>query len=163
MENQFFTRPNWDNYFLQMLPAIAARATCDRGRSGCVITKDNRILSTGYVGAPPGMGHCDQDGHLMWKTIDDQGVESEHCVRTVHAEANAIYQSAKFGLSLQGATLYCKMEPCYNCAMAILSVGIKRVVCQKHYHKAERTREYFAKAGVELVVIEETLETYANM
>lgn len=157
-----FIRPNWDEYFLNLLPMVAARATCDRGRSGCVITKNNRVLTTGYVGAPPKMDECDSVGHLMWTTIDDQNRESQHCVRTVHAEANAIYQAAKFGISLEGSTLYCKMEPCYNCAMAILSVGIKKVVCQKKYQKAERTREYFKKAGIELVVIEDEVEDYTN-
>jgi dCMP deaminase len=161
MENKNpHVRPSWDEYFLQMLPVVATRATCDRGRSGSVIVREKRIICTGYVGAPPGQAHCDEAGHLMWKTIDDQGVESDHCVRTVHAEANAIYQAARFGLPLKDATLYCHMEPCYNCAMAIISAGIKRVVCDKRYHKAERTRKYFNDAGVELVVLHDEVENY---
>ena len=158
-----FTRPDWDEYFLKIMEAVALRATCDRGRSGSVITTaDHHILTTGYVGAPPKMEDCDEVGHLMWKVIDNNGRESEHCVRTLHAEMNAILQAAKEGIPLEGATLYCNMEPCYNCGMAIVRVGIKRVVCNMRYQKSERTREYFKKAGIELVVMEDKLADYMN-
>lgn len=159
-----YVRPIWDEYYLDMLGKVAARATCDRGRSGCIITTpDHHVLTTGYVGAPPGMEHCDDVGHLLWTTIDDKKVKSEHCVRTLHAEMNAILQAALEGIPLEGATLYCNMEPCYNCAMAIVRIKIKRVICKKRYHKAERTREYFEKAGIELVVLKDEMEAYENM
>ena len=93
------SRPSWDEYFLGLLPALARRATCSRGRSACVIVKNNRILCTGYVGAPPGQSHCDEVGHLIWQVTDEKGNLTEHCVRTVHAEANAIYQAARFGIA----------------------------------------------------------------
>jgi len=100
-------RKSWDTYFLDMLPAIGARATCDRGKAACVITnKDHQILSTGYVGAPSGLPHCDDVGHLIEKTKHlGSAVLTEHCVRTIHAEQNAIVSAAKNGVSTNGATL----------------------------------------------------------
>lgn len=158
-----YRRLSWDEYFVQVARTVAKRATCDRGRSGCVIVKDKRILTTGYVGSPPRLPHCDEAGHLMNDVIDEDGKISKHCVRTVHAEQNAICQAAKFGISLEGATLYCKMEPCYVCAKMIIGVGIKRVVCEKMYHKSELTRKVFKEAGVEMEVLKNTLERYKNM
>lgn len=156
-------RPTWDEYFINLCQAVAERGTCDRGQSGCVIVKGKRILTTGYVGSPSGMPHCDDAGHLMHKVINDDGTISQHCIRTTHAEQNALVQAAKFGISVDGATLYCKMEPCFVCAKMITSVGIKRVVCQRQYHGAKLTRELFAKAGVILDVLENKMETYKNM
>ncbi|MDH5783661.1 MAG: deaminase, partial [Candidatus Bathyarchaeota archaeon] len=96
-------RPSWDRYFLDLCEAVSKRATCDRGRSGCVIVKDKRILTTGYVGSPAGLPHCDETGHDMRKVFDDAGNVTQHCVRTLHAEQNAIIQAAKFGVSIDGA------------------------------------------------------------
>lgn len=153
-------RPSWDRYFLDLCEAVSKRATCDRGRAGCVIVKDKRILATGYVGAPTGLPHCDDVGHDMRKVFDDAGEVTQHCVRTLHAEQNAILQVAKFGISINGATLYCKMTPCRICAMMIINAGIKRVVCEKRYHADKDTVELFKKAGVELVVINQDVEKY---
>lgn len=151
-------RPDWDEYFLGLIEHVGSRATCSRGRSGCVITRDRQILCTGYVGSPPGFDHCDDVGHLFRNVIEDDGVERTHCVRTVHAEQNAILQAARMGIELAGATLYCTMEPCRTCAMFIVSVGIDRVVCQFRYHAGSDTRQIMAKAGVHLsVVAEETM------
>ena len=156
------TRPSWDVYFLDLVKEVGKRATCDRGRSGAIITKDKRILCTGYVGSPPGLSHCDEVGHLMKKVTHGDGTESQHCVRTLHAEQNAIIQAAKYGIKIGDATLYCNMEPCRVCAMIIIGVGIKRVVCRKKYHAAQETREMFKTAGVELVVIDDNIEEYSN-
>ena len=153
-------RPGWDRYFLDLCEAVAKRATCDRGRSGCVIVKDKRIMTTGYVGAPAGLPHCDEVGHEMRKVFDDAGNVTQHCVRTLHAEQNAIIQAAKFGISLNGATLYCKMRPCRVCAMMIINAGITRVVCEKHYHAEEDTIGLFKKAGTELAVMSNQVEEY---
>ena len=109
------------------------------------------------------MPHCDEAGHLLRKVIDEDGQVRQHCMRTIHAEENAIIQAAKFGISLQGSALYCKMEPCRACAMSIVAAGIKKVVCEKHYHAAEDTKEIFSKCGVELVVLKNEVETYENM
>jgi len=155
-------RPSWDEYFLNIMHEVGKRGTCDRGKSGSVIVKDKRILCTGYVGSPAGLPHCDEVGHLMKKVADEDGTIRQHCVRTIHAEQNAIIQAAKKGIAIDGATLYCNMEPCRVCAMMIISVGIIRVVCQKKYHAAQETREMFKKAGIELVVVEDKLEEYEN-
>jgi dCMP deaminase len=154
------TRPSWDEYFVGLVDEIASRATCDRGRSGCVVVRDKRIICTGYVGSPSGLSHCDEIGHLMKKAVDEDGTVRQHCVRTIHAEQNAICQAARYGLQLDGTTLYCTMEPCRVCAMLIATVGIRRVVAKRRYHAAQDTREIFAKAGVELDVIEDVIESY---
>jgi dCMP deaminase len=154
------TRPDWDRYFLDLCEAIAIRATCDRGKCGCVIVKDKRIMTTGYVGAPAGLPHCDEAGHDMRKVIDDSGNISQHCVRTLHAEQNAIIQAARFGIPLEGTTLFCKMTPCRTCAMMIINTGIKRVVCEKRYHADADTMELFKQAGVELTIMKDEVEKY---
>jgi len=162
MEEKYI-RPNWDEYFLGLIEPIGKRATCDRGRSGAVIVSlNNTILSTGYVGSPPGQPHCDQVGHMMKTVVDEKGNQSQHCVRTLHAEENAILQCAKDGVKIEGATLYCKMTPCYNCAMRIVRVGIKRVVAQKRYHADELSVKLFKDAGVELIVVDNATEEYKN-
>ncbi len=153
-------RPKWDSYFVELMETIGTRATCDRGKSGCIIVKDKRIISTGYVGSPPGLPHCDDVGHLMKKVIDEDGTTRQHCVRTIHAEQNAICQAARYGVSLEGSTLYCKMEPCRVCAMLIISCGIVKVVAKLKYHAAQESRDMFKNANVELVVLENEIETY---
>ncbi len=156
-------RPSWSNYFLNLALEVGKRATCDRGKSGCVIVKDKRLISTGYVGAPVGLPHCDEVGHLMHTVQNPDGTTSQHCIRTTHAETNAIAQAARHGISVNGATLYCKMEPCYKCAQMIVNSGITKVVCMKRYHGAAYTREIFKEAGVKLEVIHDELEKYAKM
>ncbi len=155
-------RPDWDRYFMGFVEAAAKRATCDRGRSGAIITKSNKILTAGYVGSPSGLPHCDEVGHLMVEIIDDRGNESHHCDRTLHAEENAILQAAEFGIPIKGATLYCSMTPCARCAMRIIRVGIKRVVAQKRYHQDERSIQMFLKSGVSLNVLDNQLASYKN-
>ena len=155
-------RPSWDEYFLGMVDYVGTRGTCDRGRSGCVIVRDKRVISTGYVGSPPGISHCDEVGHEMHKVIDENGVESMHCIRTTHAEQNAIAQSARFGISTEGATLYCRMTPCYSCAKLIISAGIKRIVSRKDYHAGERSKEIFKNAGIEFLIVDGEIEKYDN-
>ncbi len=160
MADPLHRRPPWDDYFLDLTDAVASRATCDRGRSGCVIVRTKRIIATGYVGSPSGLPHCDDVGHMLKKVVDDDGTVREHCMRTIHAEQNAICQAAKNGVALEGATLYCRMEPCRVCAMLIISVGIERVVARRRYHAAGETREMFARAGVQLDVQEDAMESY---
>jgi len=147
-------RPNWDEYWLNIMDAVGQRATCPRGKFGCVIVKDNVILSTGYVGAPKGAPQCDEVGCLMKEVKHGDGHTSEHCKRTVHAEANVILQAAKNGVRIADGTLYCGMCPCRDCAMLIVNSGIKRVIVRKDYHESTDTKQMFADAGVELVILE---------
>lgn len=155
-----YNRPSWDEYFIGMVNYVGTRATCDRGRSGCVIVKDKRVISTGYVGSPPHLPHCDEVGHEMHEVINEDGKRSMHCIRTVHAEQNAIVQAARFGVELDGATLYCKMVPCYICAKLIITAGIKRVVSENDYQVSQRTKEIFKVAGVRLEIINKEVLKY---
>jgi len=162
LEKSGYKRPSWDIYFMEIMEAIAKRGTCDRGRSGCVIAKDRQLIAAGYVGSPIGEGHCDDIGHLFQKRYDANGKFSLHCVRTVHAEQNAICQAAKRGISVEGGTLYCKMTPCPVCAKLIINCGIVRVVCQKRYHDGAEAERLFLKAGVALEHMSEDEESYSG-
>lgn len=157
-----YRRPSWDEYFMELTNAAAKRATCDRGRSGCVIVRNKHVLVTGYVGSPLGLSHCDDVGHLMKKVHHDDGRVTQHCVRTVHAEQNAICQAARLGIALENGTLYCKMTPCRTCAMLIINCGIKRVVCERKYHAGGESEEMFKQAGVILDFIYDEVEKYDN-
>lgn len=158
-----YVRPSWDEYFLNLVEIVGTRGTCDRGRSGCVIVKDKRILSTGYVGSPIGTKHCDEEGHEMHTVVHADGKETKHCIRTSHAEVNAIANAARFGVALEGAILYCHMTPCYVCAKMIINAGIKRVVCNKDYHAGERSKDIFKEAGIDYTLVNEEMQVYANM
>lgn len=155
-------RPSWDDYFLEIADAVAKRATCDRGRSGCVIVRGKQILVTGYVGAPSGLPHCDDAGHQMKKVVHEDGVVTEHCVRTVHAEQNAICQAAKRGISIEAATVYCRMTPCRVCAMLLINCGIERVVCERKYHAGAESEAMFAAAGIAVEFKHDEVQRYAG-
>ncbi|MDR1181073.1 MAG: cytidine/deoxycytidylate deaminase family protein [Bacteroidales bacterium] len=160
MEEKKHVRPSWDEYFMEIANTVAKRATCDRGRSGCVIARGKQLLVTGYVGSPNGMPHCDDVGHQMKQMIHEDGTVTNHCVRTVHAEQNAICQAAKLGVALEGTTLYCRMTPCRTCAMLIINCGIKRVVCEKKYHAGKESEEMFRLAQVKLEFINDEVLKY---
>jgi dCMP deaminase len=145
---------------MEVANTVAKRATCDRGRSGCVIARDKQILVTGYVGSPRGLPHCDEIGHLLKHVTHEDGRISQHCMRTVHAEQNAICQAARLGIPLEGATLYCRMTPCRTCAMLIINCGIVRVVCQRKYHDGRDSEEMFTKAGVSLEYVIDEVQQY---
>ena len=119
---------------------VAARGTCNRLYASAVLVKDNRIISTGYNGSPPGLPHCDEVGHLM---------EEGHCVRTIHAEHNAILQAAvQGGTSTVGSTIYMKYSPCIHCTKYLIAAGVKRVVFEKIYRN-QKVTEMFEQAGVQ--------------
>jgi len=155
-------RPSWDEYFIGMANYVGTRATCDRGRSGCVIVRDKRVISTGYVGSPPGLPHCDDVGHEMHTVINDDGTKSQHCIRTAHAEQNAMAQAARFGVSLDDATMYCKMTLCYVCAKLAITAGIKRVVVENDYHASKRSKKILKEARVKLEIINKKVEKYSR-
>ncbi len=157
------SRPSWDEYFIGIVHAVAERATCDRGKTGVVIVKDKRILATGYVGSPAGLPHCDEAGHKIKKVTHEDSSESQHCLRTNHAEINAICQAARTGIPIDGATLYCKLAPCYNCAKALINAGIKRVVAEKRYHQDKEAVEMFVQVGIQFEAINEEVEKYEKM
>lgn len=144
------SRPSWDEYFIQIVSAVSTRGTCDRGHAACVFVKDKQILATGYAGSPVGFPHCDEAGHDLRKSLSDDGSISLHCVRTVHAEQNAICQAAKRGIAVDGATVYVNMTPCRTCAMLLINSGIKRVYAERKYHSGEETEQMFKKAKIKL-------------
>ncbi len=135
------TRPSWDEYFMAIAFAVAGRSTCDRAHVGAVLVRDRRILTTGYNGAPAGLPHCDDVGHLM---VDG------HCVRTLHAEQNAIIQGALHGVSIQGATAYVTHQPCLTCAKMLINSGVTRIVYAGNYPD-EHSRSFLNIANVALV------------
>lgn len=157
-----YIRPSWDEYFLEIMRSVSKRATCDRGRASAVFVKDKQILVTGYVGSPVGMPHCDEVGHQLMKTIHEDGSISEHCVRTVHAEQNAICQAAKRGVSIDKSTVYVNMTPCRVCAMLLINSGVARVVAANKYHAGEESEMMFKKAKVKLEFISNEVVTYSK-
>lgn len=162
MSEEKYVRPTWDEYFMKIAEVVGERSTCDRGRVGCVIARDKQILATGYAGAPKGLPHCDEVGHEMTSVTHPDRTITHHCVRTTHAEQNAIVQAAKVGTSIDGATIYCKITPCSACAKMIINAGIRRVVCAKKYHAGQESEELFLRSGVELDYFDNSVEQYEN-
>ena len=134
------TRPSWDNYFLKVAMLVSERATCPRMHCGCVLVKDRQILSTGYNGSVPGDAHCEDDGCIV---VDN------HCVRTIHAEMNAILQCSSHGINTKGATAYVTNMPCTNCAKALITAGIKEVVIFSDYRDT-MAEKFFKIAKIEI-------------
>jgi dCMP deaminase len=148
------SRKSWDDYFIGIVEAVAERATCDRGRSGAILVYQRQIIATGYVGSPPGFPHCDDVGHQL---------EDGHCVRTVHAEQNALAQAARMGVATLGATLYGTMTPCRVCAMLLLTAGIDTVIID-HGYPGDPGRKGVAilqQAGITYRQLHSTLAPYA--
>ncbi len=133
-------RPDWDEYFLKLAMLASERSTCPRMHCGCVLVKDKNVIATGYNGSIPGDEHCDEAGCII---IDN------HCVRTVHAEMNALIQAARRGHPVDGATAYITNMSCTTCAKALISAGVKRVVIFSEFHDTLAT-EFFAKAKVRI-------------
>jgi len=121
-------RKDWDQYFMSIAKMVSERSTCDRKHVGAVIVRDNHILATGYNGSVSGMPHCDTDGHV---------VENEHCIATVHAEANAIVQAARYGTSIFCGEMYVTAFPCWNCFKLLANSGIMRIYYAEDYKKEE--------------------------
>ncbi len=136
-------RADWNSYFMGIARQVAARATCDRKHVGAVIVKDKNILATGYNGSISGMPHCDEMGHM---------IENDHCVATIHAEANAILQAAKHGTSIDGADIYITASPCWSCFKLIANAGIRRVFYGELY-RDRRIHDVAEKVGIELISI----------
>ncbi|MHA1969118.1 MAG: deoxycytidylate deaminase, partial [Candidatus Hodarchaeales archaeon] len=126
-------RTTWETYFMRIAQQVATRSTCGRKHIGAVIVRDRNILSTGYNGSIRGLPHCDELGHMM---------ENDHCVRTVHAESNAIAQAAKNGVSLNGAEIYITASPCWTCFKLLANAGILRI----HFGEFYRDNRIFDAA-----------------
>ena len=140
MKKSKIHRPSWDEYFLKLAILVSERATCPRMHCGCVLVRDKRILATGYNGSIPGDGHCEDIGCL---------IEDNHCIRTIHAEVNAILQCSIHGISTMGAIAYVTNMPCTNCAKALIGAGIRDVVIFSDYH-GSLAEDFFKKAKVKI-------------
>lgn len=134
-------RAGWHDYFMNIAEQVATRSTCDRKHVGAVIVRDKTILSTGYNGSLRGAPHCDEIGHDM---------DGGHCVRTVHAEANAVAQAAKHGVMIEGSDIYVTASPCLTCFKLLANSGV-RAVYYKEFYRDERITEYARQANIELV------------
>ena len=122
-------RKTWHKYFSDICEKVSERGTCDRKQVGCVLVKNKHILATGYNGAISGAEHCDEIGHLL---------EDNHCIRTVHAEINALAQCAKFGIACEEATAYINTFPCFDCFKALVNAGIKEIYYKDEYNSAHK-------------------------
>ena len=137
-------RVSWEKYFMNIAVEVATRSTCDRKNVGAVIVQEKTILSTGYNGSIKGLPHCDEVGCEM---VDD------HCVRTTHAEANAIVQAARNGVSIDNAEIFVTASPCYNCFKLIANSGIKKIYYNEFY-RDERILKHAEKAKIQLLKID---------
>ena len=138
-------RVSWETYFMNIAREVATRSTCDRKHVGAVIVRDKTILSTGYNGSIKGLPHCDEAGHEM--------VEG-HCVRTTHAEANAIVQAAKNGVKIDSAEIYVTASPCYNCFKLIANSGIK-IIYYHEFYRDDRILDRAKEVGIKLVSLDD--------
>lgn len=134
-------RVSWDRYFMNLAIQAATRSTCDRKHVGAIVVRDKTVLSTGYNGSMRRSPHCTDAGCLM---------ENAHCVRTVHAEANAIVQAARHGIRLDGATIYVTASPCFNCFKLIVNSGIVSVVYGEFY-RDERVAAFAEDLGIDMI------------
>ncbi len=141
MKAKIKKRPLWDEYFLKLAMLASERSTCPRMHVGCVLVKDKFVLATGYNGSLPGLPHCEDVGCLI---VDN------HCVRTNHAEINALTQAATHGVNLKGSTAYITNMSCTTCAKALIATGIRRVVVFSEYHDTLATK-FYIDSGVEIV------------
>ena len=135
------SRVTWNEYFMKIAEQVATRSTCDRKHIGALIVKDKTILSSGYNGSLRGAPHCDDVGHDM---------ENGHCVRTVHAESNAVAQAAKNGVRIDEAEMYVTASPCLTCFKLIANCGIQTIY-YKEFYRDERISEYAKQADVRLI------------
>jgi dCMP deaminase len=137
----------WDEYFMTIAQVVASRATCDRKHVGAVIVRDRTILSTGYNGSIRGLPHCDEAGHMM---------ENDHCVATIHAEANALVQAARNGVGIEGAAIYITASPCWSCFKLIANAGIRQVFYGEFY-RDDRIFEVASTLGIQMTHVEPRL------
>lgn len=149
------SRPSWDEYFMEVATVTAKRTTCLRRSVGAVIVRDRHIVATGYNGAPRGLKHCGEmeGGCLRQKLQVPSGQRHELC-RALHAEQNAIIQSATSGQSVEGGTIYVTHQPCVICAKMIINAGIKKIVVKEGYPD-ELAQELINEAGIEMTMLGE--------
>jgi len=147
--SQHFERPSWDTYFMQIAQVVASRSNCVKRKVAAVITRDKRIISTGYNGTPRGTRNCNEGGCPRCNSFAVGGTRLDECLCS-HGEENAITQAAYHGTSVRGGTLYTTMSPCLFCTKLIINAGIAEVVFNSHYPLGETALELLREAGVKL-------------
>ena len=136
-----------DEMLMRKAKISALRGTCTRASIGAIISRDGRTISEGYVGSPPGLPHCIEYGCDI--EITSQHYENEeHCVRTTHAEMNALLFAARNGIATNGAEMHTTHSPCLTCAKATITAGIRRVVWGESRDDVEDTVKLLGRAGV---------------
>ena len=138
-------RITWNQYFMAQSHLLALRSTCTRLTVGATIVRDKRMIAGGYNGTIAGGEHCSEKGCYV---IDG------HCVRTIHAEMNAILQCAKFGVQTEGAEIYVTHFPCLNCTKAIIQAGIQCIYYAQDYKNHPYALELLEQAGVKTEKVE---------
>jgi len=140
-------RPDWETYFMKIAYIVSERSTCIRRKVGAIIVRDNRILSTGYSGAPSGLPHCDEIGSCLRDEMNIPSGERSELCRAAHAELNAISQAAQYGVGIMRSTMYCTDSPCSFCAKAMINSKIITVIYDREYPDTMASR-MFAEAGI---------------
>ena len=135
------SRVSWEKYFMNIAQEVSSRSTCDRKHVGAVIVRGKTILSTGYNGSIKGLDHCDDIGHEM---------HNDHCIRTIHAEANAIVQAAKHGINIDQSEIYITASPCFDCFKLIANVGIGKIYFGEFY-RDERIIAHAKSLKIDLI------------
>jgi dCMP deaminase len=146
-------RISWDEYFIQSAELIARRSTCMRRQVGAVLVKDNRIIASGYNGAPSGIKHCgDREEGCLRMAMNIKSGERHELCRAIHAEQNALIQCSKNGVSAEGATCYVTVSPCIICLKMLINAGVKKIVTYDYYPD-ELSKELLEESGIEIVVL----------
>lgn len=143
-------RAGWDEYFMQIAEIVKTRSTCLRRQVGALIVKDNRIITTGYNGAPSRIKECTEIGFCKREELNIPSGQRHELCRALHAEQNAIIQAANLGISTKGATLYVTLQPCVICAKMAVNAGIVKIIYKGEYPD-ELSLGILEEAGIELV------------
>jgi dCMP deaminase len=145
-----FSRPSWDQYFMDIAKQVAARSNCMKRQVAAVIVSDRRIISTGYNGTPRGVKNCNEGGCPRCNGFSESGKNLEECLCS-HGEENAIVQASYHGIAIRDATLYTTYSPCLMCSKMIINAGIKKVVFSEAYPLNDTATAMLNEAGVSMV------------
>jgi len=168
MRGDGMNRPSWDEYFMMLAKLTASLSTCLSRPTGAVVVKDRQVIASGYNGSLPGEAHCMDDGQCFRRSLEwPEAMKYDMC-RSAHAEANAIALAAKKGVSLEGASIYCTLEPCITCAKLIVMSGIVRVIYEHSYDSPIPERDRYWRSvlasgniSVEKLVLDNGTVQYA--
>ncbi len=153
-ESPSSTRMSWHEFFASQSQIMALRSTCPRLSVGCVIVRDKRMIASGYNGSITGEVHCIDVG---CKVVDG------HCIRTIHAEQNALLQCARFGVATQGADIYVTHLPCLSCTKSIVQAGIAHIYYEESYRPDAYANELLSIAGIPIIQVKSNLSRFIRL